>query len=86
MKVHPKEVGVPASHQCANLPSKNALGGGGGDGMGGGLADGSDYTQNGLSKSLCGTGNYTQHPMINHNEKEYLTRRCAYTYIPESLC
>ena len=29
---------------------------------------------------LCGTGNYIQYPVINHNGKEYLKKECVYMY------
>ena len=30
---------------------------------------------------LHGTENYVQHPMINHNGKEYIKKECVYIYI-----
>ena len=29
---------------------------------------------------LHGTENYVQHPMINHNGKEYIKKECVYIY------
>ena len=30
---------------------------------------------------LQSTGNYIQYPMINHNGKEYLKKKCIYMYV-----
>ena len=35
---------------------------------------------------LYSTENYIQHPMINHNGKEYLKKEYIYIYITDLLC
>ena len=45
-----------------------------------GLADANYYIQNKQQGLLCGTGDYMQYPVINHNGKEYV-----HTCVTESL-